>query len=52
VMMSIGTNGDLSWQIIVKVLSGPTTEDNVLSNRYLCTVIKEKAYVIVYIPKI
>jgi hypothetical protein len=25
--------GDLSWQIIAKVLSGPKTEDNVISNR-------------------
>jgi hypothetical protein len=39
--------GDLSWQIISKVLPGPKTEDKVLSNRYICTLIKEKSYVVV-----
>jgi hypothetical protein len=27
--------GNLYWQIIAKVLSGPKTEDKVLSNRYM-----------------
>jgi hypothetical protein len=25
-------HGDLSWQIIAKVLSGPKSEDNLMSN--------------------
>jgi hypothetical protein len=32
---------------IAKVLAGPKTEENVLSERYLCTIIKEKAYGVV-----
>jgi hypothetical protein len=46
-MLSTKYYGDLSWQIIDKVLSGPKTEDNVLSKRDLYTIIKEKAYVVV-----
>jgi acetone carboxylase gamma subunit len=35
--------GDLSWQIITKVLSGQKTEDKVLSNRYLHTLIQRES---------
>jgi hypothetical protein len=39
--------GDLSWQIITKVLSGLLTEDNLYIKRYMPTFIKQKAYVVI-----